>query len=159
MPPSQTIEPDLTIDTRGRNCPLPVIEATRHAEGLARGAVLEVLSDCTGAYADLQAWARQTGRELLEVVAHEGGGYAYLLRNGDRWAPDTVLDMRGRTCPVPVVEAERALQGMAAGQVLKLLGDCRGFDDDVRTWTHNTGRELLGTVPGPSGSAASYIRG
>ena len=79
-----TLHPDLTIDTRGRRCPLPVLEATRAADGLPRGALLEVISDCPGAHADLQAWARQTGRELIEVAEHVGGGRVYVVRMGDR---------------------------------------------------------------------------
>jgi TusA-related sulfurtransferase len=58
-----------------------------------------------------------------------------------------------------VIEADRALSGLADGKVLKLLGDCRGFADEVDTWTRSTGRRLLGIVPGPSGSSVSYIQG
>ncbi len=152
-------QPDLVLDTRGRRCPLPVIEATRAVETLPRGALLCLISDCPGTHADLRAWAGQTGRELLEVAAHAEGGHAYLVRNGERWAPRAVLDMRGRACPTPVVEAERTLQGMTEGEVLKLLGDCRGLADEVDAWTRATGRRLLGIVPGPDGSTASYIQG
>jgi TusA-related sulfurtransferase len=157
--PESTIPPDFVLDARGHRCPLPVLQATRAAARLPRGALLQVISDCPGAHADLQAWARQTGRELLEVTEDGDGGQAYLLRNGDRWLPSAVLDMRGHPCPAPVIEADRALSGLADGKVLKLLGDCRGFADEVDTWTRSTGRRLLGIVPGPSGSSVSYIQG
>lgn len=152
------IRPELVLDTRGKSCPLPVLEATRGADRLEAGAILQVISDCPGAHADLQAWARQTGRELLEVADHAEGGQVYTLRNGDRWTASAVLDMRGRPCPAPVVEAERTLHGMGAGEVLKLLSDCRGFADDLATWAGSTGHEVLGTVPGPAGCEVSYIR-
>jgi tRNA 2-thiouridine synthesizing protein A len=159
MNPENRSRPDLVLDTRGHSCPLPVIEATRAASMLPRGALLRLISDCPGAHADLQAWAGQTGRELLEVTAHAEGGHVYLVRNGECWPASTVLDMRGRACPAPVVEAERTLNGMADGEVLKLLGDCGGLADEVGTWTRATGRQLLGIVPGPNGSTASYIQG
>jgi len=69
-----------------------------------------------------------------------------------------VVDTRGRPCPAPVPEAERHLHAIAAGEVLKLLSDCRGFSDDLLTWARNTGRQVLGTVPGPAGSQAAFIR-
>ncbi len=159
MKPEITHQPDLTLDTRGRSCPLPVLEASHAADTLPRGALLRVLSDCPGAHADLRAWARQTGRELLDVTVAEDGGHAYLVRNGESWSADAVLDMRGHACPAPVIEAGRALHVMAQGEVLKLLGDCPGLPNEVDTWTRSTGRRLLGIVPGPGGSTASYIQG
>ena len=158
MHPDTPHQPELTLDTRGRSCPLPVLVASRAADDLPQGALLQVISDCPGAHADLQAWARQTGREVIGVSEHADGGHAYLVRNGERWTANAVLDMRGRACPAPVVEAERALQVMGDGEVLKLLGDCSGFADEVGTWARTTGRQLLGIVPGPGHSAASYIR-
>ena len=153
------IQPDLTLDTRGQSCPGPVIEARRQAERLDRGAVLLLISDCPGTQSDLQSWARQTGRELIEVSDHDDGSKAYYVRNGDPWAAAAVLDMRGRPCPAPVIEAEKPLLAMPHGDVLKLLSDCRGFADDVVSWARNTGRQVLGTVPGPAGSEISYIQG
>ena len=153
------IQPDLTLDARGRSCPGPVIEAKRLASELDQGQVLLLISDCPGTQSDLQSWARQTGRELIEVSDREDGGKAYYLRNGDPWPAAAILDMRGRPCPAPVVEAEKALTAMSAGDVLKLLSDCGGFEDDVVSWAGITGRQVLGTVAGPAGSAVSYIQG
>ena len=150
--------PAVTLDTRGRSCPGPVIEAKRRAGELAPGEVLLLLSDCPGTHSDLQAWARLTGRELLAVEARDGGVTAFYVRNGDPWPASAVVDTRGRPCPAPVIEAERHLHAMAAGEVLKLLSDCRGFSDDLLTWARNTGRQVLGTVPGPAGSQAAFIR-
>lgn len=153
------IQPDQTLDARGRSCPGPVLEAKRLVSQLARGQVLLLISDCPGTQSDLQSWARQTGRELIEVSDHAEGGKAYYVRNGDPWPATTVLDMRGRPCPAPVVEAEKALHAMAAGEVLKLLSDCSGFADDLGSWARSTHHQVLGTVPGPAGSEVSYIQG
>lgn len=159
MPRPARIQPDLTLDARGQSCPGPVLEAKRLVQNLERGQVLQLIADCPGARSDLQAWARQTGRELIEVGDHPEGGQAYYLRNGDPWPATAVLDMRGRPCPAPVVEAEKALLAMSAGEVLKLLSDCRGFADDLVSWARNTNRIVLGTVPGPAGSDVSFIQG
>ncbi|HEY5791407.1 MAG TPA: sulfurtransferase TusA family protein [Gammaproteobacteria bacterium] len=153
------ITPDLVLDTQGKTCPGPLLEVRRAAAGLAPGAVLLLLADCPGTEPDLRAWAQQTGRELLEVVRHADGGRAFYLRNGDPWPATAVLDMRGRACPAPLVEAERRLHGLAAGSTLKLLSDCTGLPDDLATWARSTGRTLLGLLPGPAGCDVAFIRG
>jgi len=139
-------------------CPGPVIEAKRRTADLPRGGVLKLISDCPGTRSDLSAWARQTGKELLAVESLDGRHHAFYLRNGDPWEASEVLDMRGRPCPAPVIEAGNRLQRMAAGSTLKLVSDCNGFGDELLTWARQTGHTVLGTVPGPSGSEVSFIQ-
>jgi tRNA 2-thiouridine synthesizing protein A len=78
--------PDVVVDARGLRCPLPVIrlaEAARHAEG---GTLVEVLATDPAAKADIPAWCRMRGQQLVEVrdaegeVAGEGGHTAYRIR-------------------------------------------------------------------------------
>jgi TusA-related sulfurtransferase len=158
MSRSDRIQPDVTIDATGMSCPGPVLEAKRRADELDRGAVLLLISDCPGTQSDLEAWARQSGREVLESESLEGRGRAFYIRNGDPWLAASVLDMRGRPCPAPVIEAEKRLNDLGDGDVLKLLSDCRGFSDDLDTWARNTGHRVLGTLPGPAGSDVAFIQ-
>ena len=54
------------IDTRGLNCPLPILKAKKALSELTSGDLLRVLSTDPGSVRDFQAFARQTGNELVE---------------------------------------------------------------------------------------------
>ncbi|NDG41660.1 MAG: sulfurtransferase TusA family protein [Betaproteobacteria bacterium] len=54
------------VDTRGLNCPLPILKAKKALAELQAGELLKVLSTDPGSMRDFQAFARQTGHELLE---------------------------------------------------------------------------------------------
>ena len=56
---------DKEIDTRGLNCPLPILRAKKALAELASGQVLKVVATDSGSTRDFQAFARQTGNELL----------------------------------------------------------------------------------------------
>jgi TusA-related sulfurtransferase len=57
---------DKEIDTRGLNCPLPILKAKKALAELHSGQVLKVVSTDAGSMRDFQAFAKQTGNELLE---------------------------------------------------------------------------------------------
>ncbi len=67
------------VDTRGLNCPLPILKAKKALADMASGDVLKVVSTDPGSIRDFQAFAKQTGNELIEqtVVADE---FIHLLR-------------------------------------------------------------------------------
>jgi len=54
------------VDTRGLNCPLPILKAKKALAELQAGDLLKVLSTDPGSMRDFQAFARQTGHELME---------------------------------------------------------------------------------------------
>jgi tRNA 2-thiouridine synthesizing protein A len=54
------------IDTRGLNCPLPILKAKKALADMGSGEVLKVVSTDPGSVRDFQAFARQTGNELVE---------------------------------------------------------------------------------------------
>jgi TusA-related sulfurtransferase len=54
------------IDTRGLNCPLPILKAKKALADMSSGEVLKVLATDTGSLRDFQAFARQTGNELIQ---------------------------------------------------------------------------------------------
>ena len=60
------MEVDREIDTRGLNCPLPILKAKKSLNGMASGQLLKVVSTDPGSVRDFQAFARQTGNELVE---------------------------------------------------------------------------------------------
>ncbi|MEI6762344.1 MAG: sulfurtransferase TusA family protein [Betaproteobacteria bacterium] len=57
---------DKEIDTRGLNCPLPILKAKKALADLHSGQLLKVLSTDAGSVRDFQAFAKQTGNELIE---------------------------------------------------------------------------------------------
>lgn len=57
------------IDTRGMNCPLPILKAKKALADMQSGEVLKVVSTDPGSMRDFQAFARQTGNELVEQNA------------------------------------------------------------------------------------------
>jgi tRNA 2-thiouridine synthesizing protein A len=57
---------DKEIDTRGLNCPLPILKAKKALAELESGQVLKVVATDGGSLRDFQAFAKQTGNELLE---------------------------------------------------------------------------------------------
>lgn len=68
------------IDTRGLNCPLPILKAKKALTELGQGQVLKVLATDPGSTRDFQAFARQTGHELLEQSEANGEFVHYLRR-------------------------------------------------------------------------------
>ncbi len=68
-----------TLDTKGLNCPLPVLKAKKAINGLAAGDTLQVLATDPGAVKDFEAFCRATGHELLESGEDEGV-YSFLIK-------------------------------------------------------------------------------
>jgi TusA-related sulfurtransferase len=67
------------IDARGLNCPLPILKAKKALADMASGQVLKVMATDPGSMRDFQAFARQTGNELLEQSA-AGDEFVHYLR-------------------------------------------------------------------------------
>ena len=57
---------DKELDARGMKCPLPILKAKRALADMVSGQVLRVVATDTGSLRDFQAFAMQTGNELLE---------------------------------------------------------------------------------------------
>jgi tRNA 2-thiouridine synthesizing protein A len=55
------------LDARGLNCPLPILKAKKALAEMISGEILRVTATDPGSVRDFQAFARQTGNEL---VAH-----------------------------------------------------------------------------------------
>ena len=67
------------LDTRGLNCPLPIVKPKKTLADMASGEVLKVLATDPGSVRDFQAFARQTGNELLEQ-SKAGDEFVHFLR-------------------------------------------------------------------------------
>ena len=67
------------LDTRGLNCPLPILKAKKALAEMGSGEVLKVLATDPGSVRDFQAFERQTGNELVEQSSN-GDEFVHFLR-------------------------------------------------------------------------------
>ncbi len=70
---------DKEIDTRGLNCPLPILKAKKALADLKSGQTLKVVSTDPGSVRDFQAFAKQTGNELVQQTT-EGVDFIHVLK-------------------------------------------------------------------------------
>jgi tRNA 2-thiouridine synthesizing protein A len=70
---------DRELDTRGLNCPLPILKAKKALADMASGETLKVIATDAGSTRDFQAFAKQTGNELIhqETLGEE---YIHVMR-------------------------------------------------------------------------------
>lgn len=67
------------IDTRGLNCPLPILKAKKALAAMSSGELLKVVATDTGSRKDFQAFAKQTGNELVQQET-VGDEFIHILR-------------------------------------------------------------------------------
>jgi tRNA 2-thiouridine synthesizing protein A len=67
------------LDTRGLNCPLPILKAKKALGELTSGQILRVVATDAGSVRDFQAFAKQTGNDLLEQQT-AGNEFIHILR-------------------------------------------------------------------------------
>ena len=61
------ITADRTLDARGLKCPMPVVKTSQEIKGIDVGGTLLVIATDPGSMADIQAWAKSTGNELVKM--------------------------------------------------------------------------------------------
>ena len=67
------------LDTRGLNCPLPILKAKKALADMVSGELLRVVSTDAGSVRDFQAFARQTGNDLVEQTT-AGADFMHVLK-------------------------------------------------------------------------------
>ncbi len=67
------------LDTKGMNCPIPILKAKKALADVPDGEILEIVATDPGAVADFEAFCRQTGNELVEWK-EEGGVYSFQIK-------------------------------------------------------------------------------
>lgn len=71
---------DKEVDARGLNCPLPILRAKKALAELDAGKVLRVVSTDPGSVKDFQAFAKQTGNELVSQGETVNKAFEFFLR-------------------------------------------------------------------------------
>ncbi|MBE0614709.1 MAG: sulfurtransferase TusA family protein [Burkholderiales bacterium] len=158
----KSAKPLVTLDLCGLNCPAPLLGAKHVIDDLQPGQVMQLISDCPGTPDDLFAWSRHTGNEVIATDKLRDRRVAYTIKRGaggsSRLAANVTLDIRGVSCPGPIIEAKKLLDGMKAGEILLLVSNCPGSPDDVSSWTRSTGLELLAKQEVAPGNFEFFIR-
>jgi tRNA 2-thiouridine synthesizing protein A len=72
-------EYDQQLDASGLNCPLPILRAKKTLNGMGTGQVLYVIATDPGSVKDFEAFAKQTGNQLMES-REEGGKFYFLIQ-------------------------------------------------------------------------------
>jgi len=70
---------DKELDTRGLNCPLPILRTKKALADMASGQVLKVVATDPGAVKDFQSFSRQTGHELVSH-AEQDREFVFFMR-------------------------------------------------------------------------------
>ena len=70
---------DQELDASGLNCPLPILRAKKALGGMEAGQVLRIIATDPGSVKDFEAFAKQTGNELMES-GEEGGKFLFLIK-------------------------------------------------------------------------------
>lgn len=69
----------LSLDLKGLLCPLPVVKISKAIKEVEVGQVVEATATDPGVMADIPAWARSTGNELL-LMDKEGDHFIFRVR-------------------------------------------------------------------------------
>ncbi|GAB6049273.1 sulfurtransferase TusA family protein [Hydrogenophilus islandicus] len=70
---------DQELDARGLNCPMPIVKTKKTLSGMASGQILKVIATDPGSVKDMEAFAKQTGNQLVES-GQEGNAYVFYLK-------------------------------------------------------------------------------
>jgi tRNA 2-thiouridine synthesizing protein A len=70
---------DTELDASGLNCPLPILRAKKTLNGMDAGQVLHIIATDPGSVKDFDAFAKQTGNELMESK-EDGGKFHFLIK-------------------------------------------------------------------------------
>ncbi len=70
---------DQELDASGLNCPLPILRAKKTLNGMDSGQVLHIIATDPGSVKDFEAFANQTGNDLMESK-EVGGKFEFLIK-------------------------------------------------------------------------------
>ena len=66
------VTPDLDLDLRGLLCPMPMVEVSQNISKVPVGGIVRAVATDAGAMADIPAWAKSTGNEVLSAEKTDG---------------------------------------------------------------------------------------
>jgi tRNA 2-thiouridine synthesizing protein A len=73
------ITPDLELDLKGLLCPLPMVKVSQNITKVEVGGVIRAVATDPGSMADIPAWAKSTGNEVLSAEK-EGAEFVFYVK-------------------------------------------------------------------------------
>jgi tRNA 2-thiouridine synthesizing protein A len=153
----------VTLDVSGLPCPAPLLGAKKLIDDLQPGQTLRLISDCPGTADDLFSWAKVTGNVVLGSQKQADGKTAYLIQRagGANATPiaHVTLDMRGVSCPGPIVQAKKAArrhEGRAKSCNWSATAPAQS--DDITSWAKAGAAELVFSHESGRGVHEFYLK-
>ena len=84
--PTHLPTPDRTLDTSGRLCPYPIVEAAKAVKALGEGAVLLVIATDPGIATDMPMWCKATRHEHIATFRDGASWKSYVRKRAARGA-------------------------------------------------------------------------
>ncbi len=75
---SENVTATESLDVQGLRCPKPILKLGKFAKKLEKGTIIEVLATDPGTLADIPAWAKRAGAEIIKV--DEGDVIKFYIR-------------------------------------------------------------------------------
>lgn len=73
------VKPDQVLDLKGLLCPMPVVKLSIAIKKLTSGQVIEGIATDPGVMADIPAWARTSGNDLVSIE-QQGKEYHFIVK-------------------------------------------------------------------------------
>ncbi len=73
------IQVTITLDTSGKCCPMPMVEANKAIKKLAEGDVIQIIATDPGTLSDIPSWCERTGNELISYN-EQNSTYEYYVK-------------------------------------------------------------------------------
>ena len=70
----------LSLDFKGRLCPMPVVKLAQAIKQIQVGEILEAIATDPGVMADIPAWTRSTGHELVSLDKREDKTFKFVVK-------------------------------------------------------------------------------
>jgi tRNA 2-thiouridine synthesizing protein A len=64
---SENLTPNLVLDLKGLLCPMPVVKISQAIKQVAVGGIIQATATDPGVMADIPAWTKSTGNELVKM--------------------------------------------------------------------------------------------
>ncbi|MGC9119430.1 MAG: sulfurtransferase TusA family protein [Thermoproteus sp.] len=72
--------------------------------------------------------------------------------------PAKTLDVRGKFCPMPVMETAKAINQINVEEILEVLATDPAADPDIKAWAKRTGHEVVASEKTPEGYLRILVR-
>ena len=78
--------------------------------------------------------------------------------NGRKLAVRSMVDAVGLFCPMPIVHLKLELENLESDQIVEVLADDAGFEEDAAHWCRETGNSLLSLSKNEEGIFVAYVK-